>query len=240
MAKKNGSNQPVIGLVMKSLAAEFFQSMRSAAITHADRRGDITLVPVGTETQTEVEMQVSLIRELIAQGVDAMVVVPIDSQALVEPVAQAIYAGIKVINADVMLDSDLMKQYEIDPPFVGPDHVMAAKIAGDLLARQLGPAAKVVMIEGIPGAINAQQRQQGFVMSAEQNGLVLLDSRSANWKPNRRTGSFRSCSTTIPILKESCAPTTRWRCGLCRFSRSASRIAVSTRWASTTTCRSAR
>ena len=201
MAKKNGSNKPVIGLVMKSLAAEFFQSMRAAAITHAEERGDITLVPVGTESQTEVEMQVGLIYELIKRGVDALVVIPIDSKALVEPVAQAIRAGIKVINADVMLDADLMRQYEIDPTFVGPDHVMAAKIAGDLLARELSPAARVVMIEGIPSAINAQQRRHGFMMSAEQNDLVLLDSRSANWETEQAYQVFSGLLDDYPDLE---------------------------------------
>lgn len=190
MAPKHKSHQPVIGLVMKSLAAEFFQSMQAAAISHAERRGDLTLIPVGTETQTEVAMQVQLVEDLIAQKVDALVVIPIDSVALVEPVARAIEKGIKVINVDVMLDSDQMQVFNIDPPFVGPDHTLAAKIAGDVLARQLGQGGRIVIIEGIPSAMNAQQRRQGFMQAVEQNDLALLDTCSANWEQEQAYDIF--------------------------------------------------
>lgn len=192
---------PRIGLVMKSLAAEFFKSMQSAAIAHAERRADLTLIPVGTESQTEVDMQVQLVEDLITQRVDAMVVIPIDSKTLVEPVAKAIEKGIKVINADVMLDSERMDSYGIDPPFVGPDHVMAAKVAGDILARQLGRDGKVVIIDGIPGAINAQQRRRGFMTSIEENELILLDARSANWETQQAYDVFSNILEQHPDVE---------------------------------------
>lgn len=201
MAKKNELDKPAIGLVMKSLAAEFFQNMQAAAIAHAQLRGDITLIPVGTESQTEVDMQVNLVRELMQRGVDALVVIPIDSEALVEPVAQAVRAGIKVVNADVMLDQERLRAYQINPPFVGPDHILAAKVAGDLLARQLSSAARVVIIDGIPNAINAQQRRKGFLLSAEQNGLVIIDSRSANWETEWAAEVFSALLDEHPDLE---------------------------------------
>lgn len=201
MSSKKRTGQPTIGLVMKSLTAEFFQSMRSAAIAHAEKRGDLTLIPVGTESQTEVEMQVHLVNELISQQVDALVVIPIDSKTLVEPVASAINTGIKVINADVMLESDLMEAFGIEPPFVGPDNVAAAKVASDFLARELGAGGKVVIIEGIPSAINAQQRKEGFLLSVEQNNLVLLDMRSANWESQQAHDVFQDILQQHPDVE---------------------------------------
>ena len=58
------SSLPRIGLVMKSLAAEFFQNMRAAAEAYARQRGDLELVSVGTESQTEVQRQVELVDDL--------------------------------------------------------------------------------------------------------------------------------------------------------------------------------
>lgn len=201
MPTKDDTSLPRIGLVMKSLAAEFFKSMQSAAIAHAEQRADLTLIPVGTESQTEVDMQIQLVENLIAQRVDAMVVIPIDSETLVEPVAKAIEKGIKVINADVMLDSERMDACGIDPPFVGPDHVMAAKVAGDILARQLGENGKVVIIDGIPGALNAQQRRRGFMTSIEENNLVLLDARSANWESQQAYDVFSDILAQHPDVE---------------------------------------
>lgn len=182
VARKSSNTRPVVGLVMKSLAAEFFQTMQAAAIRHAERRGDLELIPVGTQTQTEVDHQIALVDELIARKVDAMVVIPIDSQALVDPVVRAVKAGIKVVNADVMLDRDQMAQYGIELPFVGPDHTLAAKVVGDMLANELGPGGRVAIIEGIPSALNAQQRKAGFLDSIQQNELELVACETGQWE----------------------------------------------------------
>ena len=42
----SAAKRPVIGLVMKSLANEFFKNMEEGAIRHARERGDLELLPV--------------------------------------------------------------------------------------------------------------------------------------------------------------------------------------------------
>ena len=46
--------KPVVGLVMKSLANEFFKSMEEGARKFAQADGSFTLVPVGTTKSTPV------------------------------------------------------------------------------------------------------------------------------------------------------------------------------------------
>ncbi len=83
-------HKPVIGLVMKSLLAEFFQEMKKGALEFARKQKNFELITVGTNTQTEIDLQIELIESLIAQKVDALVVVPIDSKALVPVVVKAV------------------------------------------------------------------------------------------------------------------------------------------------------
>ncbi|MGI3778620.1 MAG: sugar ABC transporter substrate-binding protein, partial [Janthinobacterium lividum] len=47
------ARKPVVGLVMKSLANEFFKDMQEGAVRHAQERGDLTLVAVGTQSETD-------------------------------------------------------------------------------------------------------------------------------------------------------------------------------------------
>ena len=173
---------PVIGLVMKSLEADFFQDMKKGAIEYAEKRGDLKLIPVGTESQTEIERQILLIEDFINQKVDAIVIIPIDSKALVPPVVKAVKAGIEVVNIDILLDQKMLSSHQIELPFVGPDNEKAAKLVGDVLAKELGKNGKVIIIEGVPAAMNAQQRKQGFLNSISEFGLNLLDSGIANWE----------------------------------------------------------
>ena len=81
---------------------------------------------------------------------------------MVTPIAKAVKAGVKVINIDVELDQDAKKAAGIDLAFFGPDNRAGAKLAGDALAKELGPGGKVVIIEGNPGADNAAAAQEGL------------------------------------------------------------------------------
>jgi ribose transport system substrate-binding protein len=181
---------PVVGLVMKSLEADFFRTMKKGAIDYANKRGDIKLIPVGTTNQTEVEKQIRLVEELIYLGVDAMVIIPIDSKALIPPVVKAVRAGIEVINIDIMLDKDMLYEQNIELVFVGPDNEDAAKTVGDVLAKVLGKDSGVIIMEGVPAAMNSQQRKQGFLRAIKEYGLTLLDSGIANWETDQASRVF--------------------------------------------------
>jgi ribose transport system substrate-binding protein len=195
------AKKPVIGLVMKSLANEFFKDMEEGAVKHVQERGDLTLVPVGMHSETDIDTQISAIENFITQKVDAIVVAPADSRALVPPLARAIKAGITVINIDVALDEAAKKQAGVDLAFVGPDNRAGAKMAGDVLAKALGPGGKVVIIEGNPGADNAQQRKRGFDDSVKEGKLDLVDSRTAHWETEEANSVFSNLLTAHPDVQ---------------------------------------
>src|ERR1700716_2112208 len=195
------TKKPVIGLVMKSLANEFFKDMEEGAVKHAQERGDLTLIPVGMHSETDIDTQISAIENFITQKVDAIVVAPADSRALVPPLARAIKAGIVVINIDVALDEQAKKQAGISLAFVGPDNRAGAKLSGDVLAKALGPGGKVVIIEGNPGADNAQQRKRGFDDSVKEGKLDLVDSRTAHWETEEANSVFSNILTAHPDVQ---------------------------------------
>jgi ribose transport system substrate-binding protein len=174
--------KPTIGLVMKSLQAEFFQEMKKGALAFAEKESTFELKTVGTNTQTEIDVQIQLIESLIQQKVDAMVVVPIDSKALVPVVVKAGKAGIKVINIDIRLDETLLMQNGIELTYVGPDNTTAANNVGNILAQKLKKDAKVILIEGLRVAENAQQRKQGFLKSIADYQLNLVATDTADWE----------------------------------------------------------
>jgi ribose transport system substrate-binding protein len=193
--------QPRIGLVMKSLAAEFFQAMLRAAKAHVEQRGDLVLIPVGTDSQTELDRQIALVEDLVRQKVDGLVVVPIDSRALVPPVAKAVKAGIKVVNIDIRLDPQSLAEHQVTVPFVGPDNEAAAQMVGDVLARQLGAGAEVVTIDGVTGAANAEQRKAGFVRAIRAHRLTLAGSGVGNWETDQAARVFAELLAQHPNLR---------------------------------------
>ena len=193
--------KPVIGLVMKSLANEFFKDMQEGAIKHVAQRGDLTLLPVGMHSETDIDTQVNAVENFITKKVDAIVIAPADSRALVAPLARAIKAGIVVINIDVALDEQAKKQAGIDLAFVGPDNRAGAKMSGDVLAKALGEGGKVVILEGNPGADNARQRKLGFDDAVKDGKLDLIDSRTAHWETEEANSVFSNMLTAHPDIQ---------------------------------------
>jgi len=177
------AGKPKIGLVMKSLANEFFKQMEAGAEAYAAKNAaKFDFKAVGMKDERDFASQVDAVENFVTQKYDIIVVAPADSKAMVTPLAKAVKAGVAVINIDVELDKDAKKAAGIDLAFFGPDNRSGAKLAGDALAKALGPGGKVVILEGNPEADNGQQRKKGFEDSVSAGKLQLLDSKTAHWE----------------------------------------------------------
>jgi ribose transport system substrate-binding protein len=177
------AGKPKVGLVMKSLANEFFKQMEAGADAYAAKNADkFDFKAVGMKDERDFAAQVDAVENFVTQKYDIIVVAPADSKAMVTPLAKAVKAGVVVINIDVELDKDAKTAAGIDLAFFGPDNRGGAKLAGDALAKALGPGGKVVILEGNPEADNAQQRKKGFDDSIAEGKLQLLDSKTAHWE----------------------------------------------------------
>ena len=193
--------QPKVGLVMKSLANEFFKDMTEGAVAHQKKRGDFELKTVGMKDETDFDAQTTAVESFVTQKMDVIVLAPADSKAMVAPVARAVKAGVTVVNFDVALDQAAMKKAGLNLAFIGPDNRAGAKLAGDALAKAIGPGAKVVIIEGNPGADNAQQRKAGFMDSVKEGKLNVVASRTAMWETEEANKVFTNILTAHPDIK---------------------------------------
>jgi ribose transport system substrate-binding protein len=177
------SGPPRVALVMKSLANEFFVTMAEGAKAHqAANPGAYSLIVNGIRNESDLAQQVGLVEQMMAQGVEAIVIAPADSRALVPVLAKALQRRIVVVNIDNKLDEATLRQAGIDVPFVGPDNRAGARAVGLALAPRLRPRARVAILEGIPTAFNAQQRRLGFEDAMRESGMQVVSVQSAHWE----------------------------------------------------------
>ena len=130
--KRTDSDKPRVALVMKSLANEFFKEQAQAAVTE--------------DNELDVAQQIKLVESMIAQQVDAIVIAPADSKALVGVCKKAMEAGITVVNIDNKFDIEALASRNVKIPFVGPDNRKGARLAGEYLAKKLGKGDKVAIM----------------------------------------------------------------------------------------------
>ena len=199
-AGKHG--KPVVGLVMKSLANEFFKTMEEGAVAYVTERGDFELIPVGMNSETDIDTQISAMENFITQNVDLICLAPADSVGLVPSAKKAIDAGITVVNFDVKLDDTALAENGLEGlVFVGPDNEEGAYLAGAELGRVLGEGGKVVIIEGNPGADNATMRKAGFERAIAEYKLELLESTTAHWETEEANTLMTNLLTKYPDLQ---------------------------------------
>lgn len=188
ISRSESADKPRVALIMKSLANEFFSQMQKGAQEHQAAHSDeYELIANGIKDERDVNRQVTMVDEMVATGVDAIVIAPADSLALIPALRRAQSKGIVIVNIDNQLDKSTLAAEKISIPFVGPDNRAGAKKVGEYLAQQLadqeGP--KVVLLEGITTSFNAQQRKLGFEDAMREAGIEIIDSQSADWEMSK-------------------------------------------------------
>src|SRR5437899_2659285 len=201
-ADKPITAKPKIALVMKSLANEFFSTMADGAKKHqAANAGSYDLIVNGIKNETDLAEQVNLVEQMIARQVNAIVIAPADSKALVTVLKRASDAGILVVNIDNKLDADVLKQSGLTVPFVGPDNRAGARKVAEALVKKLSPGDKVAIIEGIPTAFNGQQRRLGFEDAMKAAGMNVVTTQSGNWEMEKANNVAAAILSEHPDVK---------------------------------------
>jgi ribose transport system substrate-binding protein len=168
---------------MKSLANEFFKTMEDGAREHQRAHaGDYELIAQGIKDELDVNKQIQLVEQMMAQEVDAVVIAPADSKALIPVCAKAQKSGIVVINIDNKFDDGVLAEKGVRFPFVGPDNRKGARLVGEHLAKKLSPGDPVAVVEGVQTAFNAQQRKLGFEDAMKAASMEIVVSQSADWE----------------------------------------------------------
>ncbi len=165
LAQPDVANKGKIALVMKALSNPFFSKMEAGAKDYADENG-ITLEVFGTEMETDLEHQMSIVDNLIARGYGAIVIAPIDSRKLLPTLKKAVTQGIVVINVDNPLDPVIQARDGLTIPFVGANNTKGAGLVGAYIRHQLHSRGRIITMEGISGARNSELRKAGFLRSS--------------------------------------------------------------------------
>ncbi len=198
----SGGGKPRVALVMKSLANEFFKTMADGAKAHqAAHAGDYDLIVNGIKNETDLAEQVGLVEQMVAQGVQAIVIAPADSKALVPALKRARDAGVLVINIDNKLDADVLKQAGLTVPFVGPDNRAGARRVGEVVAKKLHAGDEAAIIEGVTTAFNGQQRRAGFEDALKAANVTIVDTQSGQWEMEKANGVAAGILSAHPAVK---------------------------------------
>ncbi|MPW20185.1 substrate-binding domain-containing protein [Paraburkholderia sp. CNPSo 3157] len=180
---KAANSNGTIALALKSIADPFTSSMIDAARAFQKHSPyPFELVVQGTATETDVDGQIRMVENLIAQRVSAIVLAPIHSKALIPVVNESIRRGIITLTIDNPLDPEASNADGMRIPFVGPDNLRGAKLIGNYLAQKLHGGDHVGIVEGVPSDRNAQQRTTGFMDEMKAAHVEIVAVEAGDWE----------------------------------------------------------
>jgi len=194
--------KPKIGLVMKSLANEFFVTMQEGAKDYQKcHAADFDMITNGIKNETDTSAQIDIVNQMILARVNAIVIAPADSKSMASALKKASNSGIKIVNIDNRLDPGVLKSKNLDIPFVGPDNRKGARMVGDYLSKYLAAGDKVGIIEGVPTTTNAQDRTAGFKEAMDAAGMKIVSTQSGNWEIDQGQKVAAAMLSEYPDLK---------------------------------------
>lgn len=131
----------------------------------------------GPVKENDRAQQIQLVQQFIAQGVDGIVLAPLDHKALVAPVREAKRQGIAVVIFDSALEGEAGQDYV---NYVATHNREAGKLGGEKLAGLIGERGDVVVFRYQVGSASTDQRETGAIEAVKAAGLtVSVDNRYA-------------------------------------------------------------
>ena len=168
-----GDKPIVIGFSQTGFNHPWRVEMLKAAQAEVARHPNVSLLV--TDGNVDIAKQNNDVDDLLAQGVDAVVMSPVESAGLVP-------AGNKVLAANkplVLLDRDIPSSKTL---FIGQSNVTMAKAVGDVMVEKLGGKGKILEITGLIGSSPAFDRQKGMMEAlAAAPGIEILSTGDGEW-----------------------------------------------------------
>jgi ribose transport system substrate-binding protein len=165
-----------IGFSQVTLQSPFYVQLKNGAEAAAKASGD-TLVFL--DANGDVSKQNNDIQDLITQGVSAIIINPVNPEAVAPSLEAAAAAGIPVITVDRPVTGGKVVAH------VGRDNKAMGKLVGEAIVAKLKAngvsAAKVIEIQGDAGGAVMMDRRDGFHAALEGSGHTIIEGPYAEY-----------------------------------------------------------
>jgi ribose transport system substrate-binding protein len=149
---RKAHERPQVGIALSAQAAGYDQDLQSALRTAGDSAGFDLHV---SSADADAARQTAQVDSLVAQDVDAIVIVPLDGGGIGSAIARANAARIPVVTVDVASDEGLVAAH------VASDDREGGRLLGAYVAGRIHGGGNVAILDQ-PGVARVRDRVAGF------------------------------------------------------------------------------
>src|SRR5881394_4247569 len=163
---KTGGKKLSIAVIPKGTSHEFWKSIHAGAIKAAKELSstgnEVEVIWKGPLREDDREQQIQVVEVFTSQGVNGIVLAPLDNRALARPVEEAKSAGVPTVIIDSALQSNSIVS------FVATDNRKGGMLGADRLGELLGGKGKVILLRYAEGSASTEEREAGFLDEMKQ------------------------------------------------------------------------
>jgi ribose transport system substrate-binding protein len=166
-----------IAVIPKGTTHVYWRAVHAGAQAAANDLG-VNIIWKGPLLENDRASQIMIVEQFATEGVDGIVVAPLDNVALQRPIDEAMAKHIPVVILDSAVQGDVGKDFV---SFVATDNKRGGEMAGDELARLLNNKGKVVLLRYGEGSASTLDREAGFLdaVSKHPDMQMLVQNRYA-------------------------------------------------------------
>lgn len=182
----------VVGLAGSFLTNPFQVVLVDGIGTDAESIG-LDLLPA-TNADADPAQQITDIQNLLSQNVNGLIVIPVDSDAVVPGIEQANSQNVPVVTVDVAPNGgDVYMVVRADNYYMG-------KAACESMGEAIGGAGTVLNLQGDLASVNGLDRSDGFTdCMTEQFPDVEVISRPTNWVAQEAADAAQAVASTTDL-----------------------------------------
>src|SRR2546430_7661167 len=167
-----GATSYTIAVIPKGTTHEFWKSIHAGAVKaerELNEKGVKTeIIWKGPLKEDDRDQQIQVVENFMSLRVSGIVLAPLDSQALVKPVENAIQAKVPV----VIIDSDVKSDQYVS--FVATDNYKGGQLAGERMGKLLGGKGNVILLRYAVGSASTEAREAGFLEALKKYPAIKL------------------------------------------------------------------
>jgi ribose transport system substrate-binding protein len=150
------AKQKRFAVIPKGTTHEFWKAVHAGAVK-AGREHGIEIIWKGPVREDDRDEQIKVVENFLSQGVDGIVLAPLDDRALVPVLNDAKARNIPVL----IIDSGV--QWNDYVSFVATDNEHAGSMAAERLGTTLGGRGDVLVLRYAEGSASTMARESGFL-----------------------------------------------------------------------------
>lgn len=156
-----------IQMIVMSINSEYWLNVKAGAEEELSKH-DGRLIYTGPSIDGDIQGQIDMMENAISSRVDGIVLIPLDSDALIPSAKKAIEAGIPTVVVDGPVNWDGVTSY------IATDNVAASELAMETLVQLVGEKGKVAIINALAGIPSNDGRNIGAERALKKYPNVQL------------------------------------------------------------------